>query len=449
MSVIDAPVQDHVQTAPRGDSPGSWQRWPVRSQPTAVDQFLRSQVLNTRRHAAALRPFRREEFGAGPAVPSEAHVQSANELISLLRRRMLAIARRVTQAASISAAAPSAARLHLLLREKDGAAQWVRHIEKVWNFYFELFGQRQSRYADWLLATDRIALDCYQAVYTGLAAPRSVPSPPPFSYMATGFSPATFRRGVPMTRLGKRANPFPLIELPYHRLINPWTLGAVHHEVSHNLQSDLGLWEVVPKRIYQRLRGAGVAPQLAGVWARWNKEIWADLCGLLLGGPAMIASLIDVVAMSPAQAQAFNPQGVHPVPYLRVLINLTLLHRMGFPAQAEAYRRMWLQMYPSSSAGTLPATMLRSFGETNSLVVDTICFQPYAQLGNKSLAEVVRFRPTHEEMTQEAAGRIATGTDPGIIPARFLVGAARQAVDRTLASSDQITRHFYQALVRR
>ena len=39
----------------------------------------------------------------------------------------------------------------------------------------------------------------------------------------------------------KQLNPFPLVQLPYHRLVNPWTLGAVMHEVSHNLQTDLGL----------------------------------------------------------------------------------------------------------------------------------------------------------------------------------------------------------------
>src|SRR5262249_33309653 len=99
----------------------------------------------------------------------------------------------------------------------------------------------------WLWSCDRIALDCYRATYTGLGRARSVPAPPPFSYMRPGFAPATFRRGIPLTRLGRQLNPFPLIQLPYHRLVNPWTLGAVLHEVSHNLQSDLGLARHIPR----------------------------------------------------------------------------------------------------------------------------------------------------------------------------------------------------------
>ena len=83
------------------------------------------------------------------------------------------------------------------------------------------------------------------------------------------------------------------------------------------------------------------------------------------------------------------------------------------------------------------------------MVVDTICFQPYRQLGDKSLAEVVAFRPPHEAMTREAASRIAAGSDPGIIPARFLVGATRWAFDNDLAPPERIARNFYQALVRR
>ena len=50
-------------------------------------------------------------------------------------------------------------------------------IEKIWDFYFELFGQRQSRFGLWLLSTDRIALDCYQVTYLGIGKEKSVPAP--------------------------------------------------------------------------------------------------------------------------------------------------------------------------------------------------------------------------------------------------------------------------------
>ena len=51
-------------------------------------------------------------------------------------------------------------------------------------------------------------------------------------------------------------------------------------------------------------------------------------------------------------------------------------------------------------------------------------------------------------MIEETAGRLAAGTDPGIIPGRFLIGASRVALDRRLARPGVITRNFYTALAR-
>lgn len=421
---------------------------PVGGNRSMLQRFVTAQSVNAVRNAAALRPFSDDEFGRDAASPSKAHIQAANTLIARLRRGLLQQADRLSQEQQIGGSGVTP-EINGLLTDKERSTRWAKLVERIWDYYLELFGQRQTRFAPMLLATDRIGLDCYQAIYTGLKEARSIPAPPPFSYMETGHTPSIFRRGVAMSRLGKHANPFPVIQLPYHRLVNPWTLGAVHHEVSHNLQSDLGLWNEVPQRITQRLHQSGMAPSVARTWARWHKEIWADLCGLLLGGPANVASLIDVLARSPRSTMAFNPMGVHPTPYLRTFINLELLKRMGFGNEATQYRHLWQQLYPAISVGTIPSQMLRSFPRANQLVVDTICFQPYHQLGGRSLSEVTRFRPTHQAMTQEAGQRLATGTDPGIIPVRFLVGAARYALDQRLASPGQITRHFYQALSKR
>jgi hypothetical protein len=266
--------------------------------------------------------------------------------------------------------------------------------------------------------------------------------------MRTGFSPATFRRGIPLRRLGQQINPFPLIQLPYHRLVNPWTLGAVLHEVSHNLHNDLGLAKIIPRNIAQRLLSAGCGRFIASVWTRWNREIFADLSGLLLGGPAVVASLMDVVGRSPTTVLTYT-RGPHPMPYLRTLVSIELLRRTGFPAEAERYRRVWTRIYPNPRAGNIPRALLDTFKEASALVVDTVCFQPYVTLGNKSLSQVIRFEPKEQQMIEEAARRLSAGTDPGIIPERFLIGAARFALDHRLARPGVITENFYKELARR
>jgi hypothetical protein len=417
--------------------------------PTLLAPWLRGQAVNVTRHAAALRPFRRGEFGTTAAAPTEGHMQAVNELIKMLRGDLLKRAGRVSSAAQLATRAPSTPNLQDLLRIKERAHDSVRSIERIWDFYFELFGQRQSQFGDWLVSCDRIALDCYQASFMGVGVAKSLPAPPPFSYMRTGFSPATFRRGIPLRRLGRQLNPFPLIQLPYHRLVNPWTLGAILHEVSHNLQNDLGIDQAIPRNIGRRLLREGKGRFVASVWTRWNRETFADLSGLLLGGPAVAASLMDIIGRGPETVMNYAPRAPHPTPYLRMFLSIELLARMGFTSEAEQYRRIWHRLYPNPHAGGIPPAMLNGFPEVISMVVDTICFTPYEQLGNKCLSDVIKFGPKEQQMIEEAARRLAAGTDPGIIPERFLIGASRFAFDRKLARPGVITENFYKELSRR
>jgi hypothetical protein len=417
--------------------------------PDLLRSYLAGQSLNVRRHLTALRDFTRAEFGGGPARPSEGHIQAVNQLLATLRRPLHGLVEELEAASRDARRALDPAITRRMLELKTQAHDRVRATEKVWDFYFELFGQRQSAFGEWLVACDRISLDCYQHVYMHLGNARSIPAPPPFAYMRTGFSPATFRRGIPLRRLGRQLNPFPLVQLPYHRMVNPWTMGAILHEVSHNLQNELELERAVPRAIMRTLRAGGVTGPVTRVWARWNREIFGDMLGVLLGGEAFVASLMDVIGRSPEQALHYNPTGVHPTPYLRTFLSCEMLARMGFPDRAEAFRRAWRRLYPATDGTTIPRPLLDSWPRAVPLVVDAVCYTRFPSLGDKSLREVITFEPRHQLMIEEAAGRLARGVDPGVVPERFLVGAVRTALDRGLAPAEQLMRNFYVELSRR
>src|SRR6202521_2056134 len=251
-----------------------------------LSPWLRTQALNLGRHTAALHDFQRAEFGTGAEAPSEGHILAVNQLLARLRPELTKRARWMNRLVRSTLARPPRDLLTAIVTHKHLSHTWVQRIERIWDFYLELFGQRQSRFGFWLLSADRIALDCYQAAYLGIGREKSVPAPPQFCYMRTGFGPATYKRGIRLKRLGRELNPFPLVQLPYHRLINPWTLGAILHEVSHNLQSDLGLSRAVPLAVGRRLLRAGLGMDIAKVWVGWNRETFADLSAVLLGGPA-------------------------------------------------------------------------------------------------------------------------------------------------------------------
>jgi hypothetical protein len=415
-----------------------------------LDRWLNIQSINLARHAKSLRPFTKDEFGTSPAAPSEVHIEAVNRLIDRFRSQLVEKARWVDAAAKAARSEPTTDRLRVLLERKQMVGSRVLYVEGIWDFYFDLFIQRLSSFGERLRAVDRIAANCYEDLYTGLGNAQPTPSLLPLSYASSGFSPATFRRGVPMTRLRRNPNPFPLIMLPQHRLDNVWALSSVLHEISHNLQADLGLWEEIPARLFQRLTVEGkIAPDIAKIWANWHKETMADMFALVLGGPAAVESLMDVVGRSPPSTVKFSPFAVHPTPYLRVLINLILLRRLGFDKMATDLNRLWMRLYPHITPTDIPPPFMQTFYPAAEMVVDTMVFQPYRQFGNKSLAQVLKFGQPEMEMIKLAGQRLAAGQDMGTIPIRFTISAARFALDQQLASPQTITDNFYRILGRR
>jgi hypothetical protein len=415
-----------------------------------LDNWLSIQSINLTRHAKSLRPFTKDEFGTGPAAPGEAHIEAVNRFIDRFRTKLVEMSRWVDAAASAARREPTTERLRVLLERKQVVSDRVLYVEGIWDFYFDLFVQRLSNFGERLRTVDRIAANCYEDLYVGLGTAQPTPSLLPFSYANSGFSPATFRRGVPMMRLRRNPNPFPLIMLPQHRLDNVWALSSVLHEVSHNLQADIGLWKEIPARIYQRLTTEGkIPPDIARTWAHWHKETMADMFALVLGGTAAVESLMDVVGRSPASTVQFSPDSVHPTPYLRVLINLILLRRLGFDKMAADLTRIWQRLYPRISPDDIPPRFMKTFHPAAEMVVDTIVFQPYPQFANKCLAQVVKFGPPQMAMIEMAGQRLAAGQDPGTVPLRFMISAARFALDKQLATPQTITDNFYRILGRR
>jgi hypothetical protein len=432
------PVRPRPVATAKGRVPGAPELY-------SPDWFVRRQTANAARYLQGLAPFREDEFGTDAAAPSPAHIRAANRLVDEVRRKLAQeVARMRALAQDLQGGRGGA---EPLLRLKDRVYAQTKEAERLMAFYRGIFDQRHARFGHMLLPIDRIARDCYQAVWAGLGKARSIPAPSPFAYVEDGNGPATYRRGVRLTTLGKRPNPFPLVKVPQHRLLNPWTLGAVPHEVAHNLQSDLGLWAKVPRRIEAAMKGK-LPEDAIDVWRRWHKECYADFAGVLLIGPAYVESLIDVVGKSPQATAHFNPEGVHPTPILRVPINCHLLRRIGFEAEAEAFERTWAKLYPKVLLGKLPAEFRESYQQGCQLLVSAICFQPEVEYGGKPLARVVKFTRKDVTVISEAAERLVRGENTGILPERFLIPAARTAFRLGADNAALISRNFYFALGR-
>ena len=319
--------------------------------------------------------------------------------------------------------------------------------EKIWDFYCYLFEQRRGPFGPKLMAADNIGLDCYQTCYMGLGAARSIPAPPPFSYIEGHRGPATFRRGVKVSKISRNPNPFPLIKLPYSRLVSPWSLGAIPHEIGHNIQNDLGMWKEGPRLIRNRLQRINMPKDVIDTWSTWHKEVYADLIGILLIGPSYVASIMDVVGRPATSVAQFSKGAVHPTPYLRILINTMLLRLIGFDQEAARYEKTWKSLYPADVVKNIPNSIRSTFDAACKATVIALCFSEHAAYGGKRLVDVVGFQKKDQHIVHEAANRLAHGTSPGIVPDRFLISAARVALDHKLAAPDRIAQNFYDVLL--
>ncbi|MFN8640231.1 MAG: hypothetical protein U0802_00675 [Candidatus Binatia bacterium] len=93
----------------------------------------------------------------------------------------------------------------------------------------------------------------------------------PVAYLEHSFSPATFRRGCCCAGCSASAIRFRSCGL-YERIESPWGMGVVLHEIGHNLQADLGIWEETRVAVQRRVLQVSRHPWLARIWARWHKE---------------------------------------------------------------------------------------------------------------------------------------------------------------------------------
>ena len=406
--------------------------------------FLRAKLISL---AARARRLARVDYASVgirpqdlPFAPSPEHFRAANRRLALIDReirRRLAIARQRWATAPIDRALVDMA---VVERELDRA-------RRAFGLFFELFSQRGSSYAPVLAAHDAIAADCYTSVRQ--VAPELFRSRllKPLSYMEHGYSPATLRRGVVLSRLLGEANPFPVIRIPWDR-DNPWQ-AVFLHEVSHNLQADLGIWQENRAAVMRRSLGFVGDPLLARIWGRWHKEIFADLAALLLGGPAAAWGMAIFLAHPAPRALTFRPGSAHPTGYLRIFVQVEMLRRMGFQLEAARMDRVWRTLYDPGRGHRLPPRLLTSAGTLVPQIVDEIAFQTRRNLAQRALVDIIRFDRNDQSRIKAAARELAGGRDPSFALApRHLVSAASYALNSGRVPPRRLSDQVVSLLVR-
>lgn len=373
-----------------------------------------------------------------PYAPSEAHFRAANQRLAAIDAQ---VARRLEHLQSHWRSAP----LNRVLIDIALVEREIDRARRAFGLFFELFSQRGSAFAPTLAAHDVIAADCYAAIRQ--AAPRVFRGPllKPLCYMEHGFSPATMRRGVQLNRLLGEPNPFPIVRIPWDR-DNPWQ-AVFLHEVAHNLQADLGIWQENRQAVARRVIRTSGDPGLTRIWGVWHKEIFADLAAILLGGPAAAWGMATFLAHPATRTLTFRPGGAHPTAYLRVHILAEMVRRLGFTRDAERLNRVWDTLYRPAVAGhRLPQRLLASSNQLIPEVVDEIAFQTRRNLAHRSLSDIIPFRPEDEAAIKTGARQLGQGLVPDDLPPRQLVSAASYALAEGHVQPHRLSRQVIEHL---
>ena len=353
-----------------------------------------------------------------PYAPSPKHLKAVNQRLAKIDRE---VSKRLRHVQNTWTSAPiDRVLIDIALVERE-----VDRARRTFGLFFDVFSQRGSAFAPVLAAHDVIAMDCYTAIRE--AAPRIFRGPllKPLCYMEHGASPATMRRGVLLSRLLGEPNPFPLIRIPWDR-DNPWQ-AVFLHEVCHNLQADLGIWQENKQAVLKRvLRGHGMG--LTRIYGRWHKEIFADLAALLLGGPAAAWGMAIFLAYPASKTMTYRPGGAHPTAYIRILILAEMLRRMGFVEEEARLKRVWKGLYQSAKVRRLPARLVQTAGRVIPDVVDEIAFQTRRNLAQRALADIIPFTHADQARIKAGAQQLTENKIPQNLPPRHLVSAAGYAL---------------------
>ena len=392
--------------------------------PTLTDEFLDRKYQALKARAARLLELTPRRVGLRPQdlpyASSRLHFAAANRRLSQIGRRIEK--RLAATEAARSGSTPNQRLTAMALIERE-----VDRARRTFGMLFEVFSQRGSDFAPALAAHDVIAADCYAAVRAALPDIFTGPLLEPLTYMEHGFSPATQRRGVALARLLGDANPFPVIRIPWDR-DNPWQ-PVFLHEVSHNLQADLGLWHENAGALAGRLSTMRFDPLVVTVFKRWHKEIFADLAAMLLGGTPSAWGMMEFLAHPGQRALTYKPGSSHPTGWIRVLLLGEMIRRMGFPEEAGKVERVWRRLYDPKRGHRIPAALVAAIPRAVPEVVDEIAYQPRRNLAQHALADAIPFRREDEIAIRRAGVAIAAGRLPRDLPPRFYVTASRVALD--------------------
>lgn len=322
----------------------------------------------------------------------------------------------------------------VLLRESVGLERKILEVHQVWEFFRSKLALRQVEFFQpYLRAVDELAWAAYKPArqrYLELSGTdgRRVKEPP-LVFLTSGASPfeisreRSFRDEVPgrfseAVRRVLESLPIPIVGVPWYQVSHLPDALVVGHEIGHVVEHDLRLTGTLERLV----ASCALADDHLPAWQAWAGEVFADVYGTLTTGPAFAGTLIDFLAADgdAVAGEWSDASGVYPTSYLRVLLALHVLDRLGFHDDAATLEKDWREAYPEHA--------LAGWEDDVPRVADALLDGPYPELGEGEearLTSVLAFSKKQQKKALDDVERLLLKGKPSSADARIVFAAAR------------------------
>ena len=254
-----------------------------------------------------------------------------------------------------------------LLLLADSLERKALAVNVVWDFFRAKLALREvATFAPYLALADAFTRECYVEPFRTLKKlPANELCPAPLVTFDNEISPWAKPQNVskpdPQEGGFLTAEQFnqALKELPIALLGLPWSflsylphMSLLAHEVGHAIERDCDLENALDLTA----TNMPLKDEVRRVaWQTWRKEVFADLYGTFMAGPAFVWSLADYLAKdsksitSETRPRVNDNWTEYPTTSLRILLMCRFLERHNFMSDAAAIRRQWKQDYPEHS----------------------------------------------------------------------------------------------------
>jgi hypothetical protein len=253
-------------------------------------------------------------------------------------------------------------------------------VETLIDFYGDAINSRTSQeLGSKLRAFDYIAGLSMQR----MLKPLGKATPPVLTYLDKGIGASILRKGLRLWD-GGTMSPVAAVKVTFHNQDRPT---AIVHETGHQVAAILD-WNDELTLLFER-QLAAEGQDVARIWASWASEVAADAYGFVNVGFAAVAALSDVVSGSPSQVFNYNPAGVHPISYLRVLLGYAMARRMYGYGLWDDLERAWRMRYAMTFCPESLRPLIAALEKAIPRVVELSLLTPMHAFGGRSLAACI------------------------------------------------------------